>query len=235
MVSNVVDDMKISNMVHGKIAISGFFQTLANTIGATDLFVPIEKSLILNGDVSMIDKQGNKILISEKAQTKFINKPIPSFTLELGYYNEVVDLDNFRLGWLLDDSIGITHYMLIWILEADNDAKKIKSYNEIHKVRICMIKRSNIFKMFTDNNLEISELVDRATTLVMNPPESQYGKYKEEIRKGMTLVQSLEYKEKPVNLKVDFDLYLRYADFTVDCDLDNNVIKTVNSWEDKLV
>ena len=173
MVSNVVDDMKISNMVHGKIAISGFFQTLANTIGATDLFVPIEKSLILNGDVSMIDKQGNKILISEKAQTKFINKPIPSFTLELGYYNEVVDLDNFRLGWLLDDSIGITHYMLIWILEADNDAKKIKSYNEIHKVRICMIKRSNIFKMFTDNNLEISELVDRETTLVMNPQESQ--------------------------------------------------------------
>ena len=166
--------MRISNMIHGKIALSGFFQTLANTIGATDLFVPIDKNLIANGDVKMKDKNGNDILIAEKAQTKFINNPIPSFTLELGYYNGTVDMDHFRLGWLLNDTLGITHYMFIWVLEADNDAEHVESFNEIHKVRICMIKRSNIFKMFTDNNLEISELVDRATTLVMNPPESQY-------------------------------------------------------------
>lgn len=233
MVSNVVEDMRLSNMVHGKIAVSGFFQTLANTIGATDLYVPIEKSLILNGDVSMKDKNGNKILIAEKAQTKFINRPIPSFTLEIGYYNEEVNENTFKLGWLLDDSIGITHYMFIWITEADKDAKNLSSFNEIHKVRICMIARNNIFKMFEDNNLSIEELVDRSTQIALNPPKEVHNKYKEEVRKGMTLVQSLGYKEKPVNLKVDFDLYLKYGDFTVDCDLDTKEILPVTSWEQK--
>ena len=226
MVSNVVNDMRISNMIHGKIALSGFFQTLANTIGATDLFVPIDKNLIANGDVVMTDKSGRKLVISEKAQTGFINNPLPSFTLELGYYSA----DEFRLGWLLNDEIGITHYMLIWVLDAEKDAKDLDSFQQIHKVRICMIPRENIFKMFSDNNIEVSELADRAMNLVMNPPEAKYEKYTEEIRKGMTLVQSLSFKEKPVNLKVSFDLYLKYADFTVDCDLDTKEIKTVTEW-----
>lgn len=230
MVSNVVNDMRISNMIHGKIALSGFFQTLANTIGATDLFVPIDKNLIANGDVKMKDKNGNDILIAEKAQTKFINNPIPSFTLELGYYNGTVDMDHFRLGWLLNDTLGITHYMFIWVLDADNDAEHVESFNEIHKVRICMIKRDKIFEMFSDNNLDIMELIERTSNLTYNSTERKYDKYREDIREGMTLVQSLSYHEKPVNLKVSFDLYLKYADFTVDCDLDTKEIKTVTEW-----
>lgn len=226
MVSNVVNDMRLSNMIHGKIAVSGFFQTLANTIKATDLFVPIDKNLLVNGDVTMKDKNGRKLVISEKAQTGFINNPIPSFTLELGYYSA----DDFRSGWLLNDEIGITHYMLIWVLDAEKDAKNLDSFQQIHKVRICMIPREKIFQMFADNNLEVSELMDRAMSLVMNPPEENYEKYTEEIRKGMTIVQSLSFKEKPVNLKVSFDLYLKYADFTVDCDLDTKEIKKVTEW-----
>lgn len=230
MVSNVVNDMRVSNMIHGKIALSGFFQTLANTIGATDLFVPIDKNLIFNGDVKMKDKDGNDILIAEKAQTKFINNPIPSFTLELGYYNGTVAMDNFKLGWLLNDTLGITHYMFIWVLDADKDAAHLESFNEIHKVRICMIKRDKIFELFSDNNLDIMELIERTSNLTYNSTERKYDKYREDIREGMTIVQSLAYHEKPVNLKVSFDLYLKYADFVVDCDLDTRDIKTVKEW-----
>lgn len=230
MASNVVNDMRISNMIHGKIALSGFFQTLANTVGATDLFVPIDKNLIANGDVKMKDKNGKEILIAEKAQTKFINNPIPSFTLELGYFNGVVDMDHFKVGWLLNEDIGITHYMLIWVLDADKDAEHLESFNEIHKVRICMIQRDKVFQMFSDNNLDIMELVERTANLTFNSTEVKYDKYREEIRDGMTIVQSLSYHEKPVNLKVSFDLYLKYADFVVDCDLDTRDIKTVEKW-----
>lgn len=228
-ISNVDNDMRISNMIHGKIALSGFFQTLANTVGATDLFVPIDKNLILNGDVKMKDKNGKEILISEKAQTKFINNPIPSFTLELGYFNDIVDMEHFHTGWLLDDDLGITHFMFIWVLDADNDAQHLESFNEIHKVRICMISRESIFKMFSDNNLDSMELVERAIALLGNE-EVVHDKVRDVVREGMTLIQSLAYYEKPLNLKVSFDLYLKYADFVVDCDLDTKDIKTVTKW-----
>ena len=80
MVSNVVNDMRISNMIHGKIALSGFFQTLANTIGATDLFVPIDKNLIANGDVKMKDKNGNDIVILKIQKTCKRKYGVKSFT-----------------------------------------------------------------------------------------------------------------------------------------------------------
>ena len=130
----------------------------------------------------------------------------------------------------MNDTLGITHYMFIWVLDADNDAEHVESFNEIHKVRICMIKRDKIFEMFSDNNLDIMELIERTSNLTYNSTERKYDKYREDIREGMTLVQSLSYHEKPVNLKVSFDLYLKYADFTVDCDLDTKEIKTVTEW-----
>lgn len=64
----------------------------------------------------------SKILIDEKAATKFLNKKLDTFSFEL--YSEN---NRNKIGWLLNPNIRTTHYAIIYPRSKNNDISKLDS------------------------------------------------------------------------------------------------------------
>lgn len=68
------------------------------------------------------ENSDSKILIDEKAATKFLNKKLNTFSFEL--YSEN---NRNKIGWLLNPNIKTTHYAIIYPHSKSNDISKLDS------------------------------------------------------------------------------------------------------------
>lgn len=68
------------------------------------------------------ENSDSKILIDEKAATKFLNKKLNTFSFEL--YSEN---NRNKIGWLLNSNIKTTHYAIIYPRSKNNDISKLDS------------------------------------------------------------------------------------------------------------
>lgn len=93
------------------------------------------------------------IVVDEKAQTQYVNRPLPTFSLELSFLsssNQLVE------GWLIDMNKRTEYYLFQWIHRADKDWN-IKTH-DIRKLEYALVSRKKILDYLESYGYSIDRL-----------------------------------------------------------------------------
>lgn len=100
-----------------------------------------------------------KFIVDEKTSFYYINKDIPTFSLELGFKTsrgEYVD------GWFVDQSLDTTHYLLIWPFSYDEKKKGWEiSCSDISKLRCMLIEKISILNYLQSKSFSVDDLKNK--------------------------------------------------------------------------
>ncbi len=157
-------------------------------------------------NICSISKLGLKnIKIDEKAQLDYINNPLDTFVLELFYNTSSL----VKFGWFLDFSKKTTHYLFIWINNANNT--KNNSCNDYNIINFCLVKKNNLKNFFNKEGYTNSVLAQKGWEIIK---ARQYKKSKIEGKNDYWFFYSYSNKgEGPINLVVRKSILLQFADF----------------------
>lgn len=210
--STLVRDAQVSEYIHSNLYITKLFNRLASAIGGLNVRQSINRPRTTDYDVA-IEMPDGLYKFKEKAQIKFINTPVPSFTLEL------YDTSRKKDGWFLTDNEDLV-YIFIWILSADGTYDTV-SYSDFNKLRLCFCKNVDLKK-------EIKYSADELRALAIRAKEENLSKL--ELEQGLMLCRSLKYSEIPINIKVPFNTLFKVSTLNIDLDCKTGNIIPITRW-----
>jgi len=146
--------------------------------------------------VDLIYKEKENIFIDEKAQLDYLNSNLPTFTFELSYLKN----EEYRLGWLFDESKLTTHYFLITGIYAKNINDLTQGFI---KCIITSVNRSLLIKHLNSKGLTYTVLYNYEKQI-----RSSFTKNKKHLIKELNsktegiLFYSPQLSEKPINLQL---------------------------------
>lgn len=169
---------------------------------------------ISGSDILLSTKNGklNRSITDEKVASRFANRNLNTFSLELSFLNKN---GKKRCGWLLDESKKTEYYMFGWIIEADIpylDAEKRFDTNQINrnnikKMQWALVKREKIIKFLEKHGWTL-ELLAKQDEKIRN---QGFVKTKEFID-DVSFRYSDNYIEKPINILLKKDTYLKLSE-----------------------
>lgn len=133
-------------------------------------------------------------IVDEKAQTQYINKPLPTFALELSFIsanNEIIK------GWLIDKNKETEYYLFQWIHKCDS-TWNIKS-EDIKELEYALVSRSKILEYLASNGYSI-EMLNKKDTEIRE--KNQFGPYDKLPNKDFWFFHSTNLVESPINIVI---------------------------------
>lgn len=128
-----------------------------------------------------------------KAQTNYINEPLPTFILELCFYNRRKEL---MAGWFVNKTVQTDYYAFIWIPDAKVESdKRLVSYQDIEQVELMIVPRREL-KDYIFSIIPEQKLYDAVNYMY------QSGEKYKTIEDGIKLCYSSQLFEKPINLVI---------------------------------
>ena len=169
---------------------------------------------ISGSDILLSTKNGklNRSITDEKVASRFANRNLNTFSLELSFLNKN---GKKRCGWLLDESKKTEYYMFGCIIETDIpylDAEKGIDINQINrnnikKMQWALVKREKIIKFLEKHGWTL-ELLAKQDEKIRN---QGFVKTKEFID-DVSFRYSDNYIEKPINILLKKDTYLKLSE-----------------------
>lgn len=148
--------------------------------------------------ISGIDVVADELLIDNKAMSspRYINNPADTFILELLVQSEY---RGEYLGWFINPDILTTHYLFVWVHEADvNQGAYIKTSEQIQKIEVMLVDRKKLHAII-NKVCDDNRLLDIAHSMITKNNRSisikDFGYYN-----SPYFVYSNQLNEKPVNL-----------------------------------
>lgn len=139
--------------------------------------------------------KGKEFFLDEKAQLYYINKDLPTFAFELEYLMD----GKPRTGWLLNEQLRTTHYLLLWPFATVEKAQQLTA-DRITEVSGLLITKKKLLQYLDSHGL--NQLALRKMVVDVRKSR-QYGKI--DIHKsGVYLFASdpKDYSEAPINIVV---------------------------------
>ena len=122
------------------------------------LFHRYETIVDTNRQLQGVDVIADGLKIDNKAMSdpKYINNPKNTFILELWVHSEKRQCD--YLGWFLNPDLDTTHYLFVWIPDANvRRGEYITSCRQINKLEVMLLDREKlheyIFSKYSDEEL----------------------------------------------------------------------------------
>lgn len=147
-------------------------------------------------------------IVDEKAASHYINKSIDTFILELSFIN---NSEGISEGWFLNDTLTTQYYLLQWIKAKETNPAILKK-DDITEVECILVRKDKLRKYFEDEGWRKERLSKLSQDM------RDWWK-----RGGKTLVRpegkpfkfllSYKYKEQPVVIILDKEIYSRLSDF----------------------
>lgn len=147
-------------------------------------------------------------IVDEKAASHYINKSIDTFILELSFIN---NSDGISEGWFLNDTLTTQYYLLQWIKAKETNPAILKK-DDITEIECILVRKDKLRKYFEDEGWGKERL------LKLSQDMRDWWK-----RGGKTLVRpegkpfkfllSYKYKEQPVVIILDKEIYSKLCDF----------------------
>lgn len=104
-------------------------------------------------DITVVDSNGEKITIDEKAATRWIGRSLSTFSHEISSIDTVGrEYD----GWLLDFKSKSEYLLEVWIDDAKDT--KLNDYTDITDATIALVPKKNIWNYLRKNQITSSEL-----------------------------------------------------------------------------
>ncbi len=150
-------------------------------------------------------------IVDEKVASRFANKNLETFTLELSFIGKN---GKKRCGWLLDETKKTEYYLFGWILKADIpyikeqkrfDTNKITKDN-IKSLEWALVKRSDIVKFLEKQGWSLEKL-SRQDEKIREQGEIKTKEFINEI----SFRYSDAYIEKPINVLLKKETYINIS------------------------
>ena len=146
----------------------------------------------------------NDAVVDEKASIYYINKDLKTFVLEISFLNRGL---HYSEGWFIDDSLLTDYYLMQWIKADVEDPWQVKESN-ITEIECVLVSKAKLKAYFEEEGYTKERLLQiaqemRASRQVMNtPPGKPYRFY-----------YSIKLAEKPVNILLNKEEYIRLSEF----------------------
>lgn len=101
-------------------------------------------------DLWIVNKEGRRIAIDEKAQLSYVNQSLPTFAFEISYLKG----GNWRKGWLFDDTKLTEYYVLITSIKA----KDLQLRSGVQSSKITLVDRQKLIALLEHNGLTESKI-----------------------------------------------------------------------------
>lgn len=212
MINNRKNDM----MVEREIA--SFFDE--NLYSDKELFSEFARtddydSQIKGSDLILSSSDGKltRVAVDEKVGITRANTGLETFILELSFINK---LGNKTCGWFLDMSKITDYYLFGWINKADIpydevlkkwDTNKINK-NNIRELEWALVSRKKLIKFLEDRGWTLEKLA-RQDEKIRNQGDVKTKAFIDEV----SFRYSGNYIEKPVNILIKRETYIRLSDF----------------------
>lgn len=164
----------------------------------TKLFNDCETIEDVDRQVSGIDEVADGMLIDNKAMSSpgYINNPSKTFITELLTHSKTGEP---YLGWFLNNNLKTTHYLFVWIWNANVPrGAYITNENQIKRLEVMLIDRQKLHELI-NKHCSDKRLLAVAKDMVARSERSrnisEFGYYN-----CPHFVHSTDLKEKPVNL-----------------------------------
>lgn len=147
----------------------------------------------------------NQYLIDEKAQLHYINTELPTFTFELSYMKNNI----LKNGWLFDKNKKTQYYFLITGIYLKENKAKLKTSDDIKKLKITSVNRNKLIQHLDSIGLNISKLQKYDNHFRMNNSYGKNGiteldKYSEGV-----IYFSEQLVEKPINIQLRLEYLIQ--------------------------
>lgn len=136
------------------------------------------------------------IVVDEKGQTQYMNNPLPTFSLELSFFNGNEEI----MGWFLDDEKKTQYYMFIWP-KANNGWNA--TCDDIIEVDYALVSKQSLREYFESKGLSREKLIEKNSLI-------RKGNQKGAIEKGKEdywFYYSDQLVEKPINIVLRKKVY----------------------------
>lgn len=144
-------------------------------------------------------------LIDEKAQLHYINTELPTFTFELSYIKNNI----LKNGWLFDENKKTQYYFLITGIYLKENKAKLKTSDDIKKLKITSVNRNKLIQHLDSIGLNIIKLQKYDNHFRMN---NSYGKNEitelDKYSEGL-IYFSEQLVEKPINIQLRLEYLIQ--------------------------
>ncbi|MBM6964682.1 hypothetical protein H6A37_12795 [Phocaeicola plebeius] len=153
--------------------------------------------------ISIPTKGLNNVIVDEKAQTQYINKPLPTFSLELSF---IASDGKIIEGWLTDKEKVTEYYLFQWIHKSDSDWN-IKS-EDIKKIEYALVSRGSILDYLASHGYSVEELKKKDAEI---RAKNQKGQHDKSEGKDFWFFHSTNLAESPINIVLRKKVLLELA------------------------
>lgn len=210
MINNRKNDMAVER------EIASFLDE--NLYSNTELFTEFARTDTIDEQISgsdlllsTVNGKLNRSIVDEKVASRFANKNLETFSLELSFIGKN---GQKRCGWLIDNTKKTEYYLFGWILNADIpyiEDKKCFDTNSITKDNIkklewVLVKRSDIVKFLENKGWTIEKLAKQDEKI-----REQGGVKTKDFIDEMSFRYSGTYIEKPINVLLKKETYIKLS------------------------
>ncbi len=146
----------------------------------------------LDGIDVVIQVLGKDYCIDEKAQTHYVNRPIPTFAFELEFSSAGV----VREGWLFDEAKRTTHYFLVSNIQSSGE-----TLNGLKCFRLVSINRRKLVQYLKTKNWTQSYFQEAKSMVTDHEPRYELSPKSPKAR----LIRTTHLAEEPLNLVIVLD------------------------------
>lgn len=163
--------------------------------------------------LSTSDKRLNRVVVDEKVAATQANRGLKTFTLELSFIGRN---GKKRLGWFIDNSKTTQYYLLGWLNRVDIPYNEMKERwetdsireNNIKELEWCLVSRDKITKFLEEKGWTLEKLAKQDEKIREN------GKVRtKEFIDDVAFRYSDKYIEKPINIMLKKETYLKLSDY----------------------
>ena len=143
-------------------------------------------------------------IVDEKASIYYINKDLRTFVLEVSFLNRGYQIQE---GWFVNDQLSTQYYLMQWIKADIDNPWKVKAEN-ITEIECVLVSKKKLKEYFEQEGFDKTRLLQLAEKMRM----------KNEIKtvmpgKPYSFRLSAQLAEKPVNILLNKDEYIRLGEF----------------------
>lgn len=153
--------------------------------------------------ISIPTKGVNSAIVDEKAQTQYVNHPLPTFSLELSFISSDSKIIE---GWLTDKQKVTEYYLFQWIHKSDSDWN-VKS-EDIKKLEYALVSRDSILNYLASHGYSVEELKKKDAEI---RAKNQYGQHDKSAEKDFWFFHSTNLAESPINIVLRKKVLLELA------------------------
>ncbi|HRH68006.1 MAG TPA: hypothetical protein PLB89_00730 [Flavobacteriales bacterium] len=146
-----------------------------------------------NGLDVRLEKDGKTFIVDEKAQLHYLNKSLPTFSLELSLMTNGTE----RPGWFFDPAKRTEVYSFVFDIHLTNGVERLERHEDIASANIVLVNRARL-----KNTLAEAGLTEILLRRMCNELRNS-GDDRRSVRSpGVRVMLSKDLAEQPVNLLV---------------------------------